>query len=138
MKNYRYYAGVFINIHDANDGRIFRDSETGQEKYYKPVTSADRSRFRAAKSMCREAFEAAGAKETVDSIYLSHHVQGSCRMGKLPEKSVVDSYCKMHDVDRLYVMDGSVIPSVIDANPSLTIMALSRRLGDHLLRKVLN
>jgi len=138
VKDYRYYAGVFINIHDANDGRIFRDKETGQEKYYKPVTAADRSRFRAAKSMCREAFDAAGANETVDSVYLSHHVQGSCRMGKYPEKSAVDTNCKLRGVDGLYVMDGSVIPSVIDANPSLTIMALSRRLGEHLLRSVLN
>ena len=137
MKEYRHYAGVFINIHDANDGRIFRDKETGQDKYYKPLTSQDRARFRAAKAMCREALSEAGATDSIDSIYLSHHVQGSCRMGNLPEKSVVDSNCKMHDVDGLYVMDGSVIPSVIDANPSLTIMALSRRLGDHLLRHVL-
>ena len=32
VKNYRHYAGVFINIHDANDGRIFRDKDTGQDK----------------------------------------------------------------------------------------------------------
>ncbi|MDA4130923.1 MAG: GMC family oxidoreductase [Thaumarchaeota archaeon] len=138
VKDYGHYAGIFINIHDENDGRIFRDKETGQEKYYKPLTSSDRSKFRAAKSMCRDALNAAGATETVDSIYLSHHVQGSCRMGSIPEKSVVDPNCKSYDVDGLYVMDGSVLPSVIDANPSLTIMALSRRLGDHLTKKVLN
>jgi len=137
LKDYRYYAGIFINIHDDNDGRIFRDEETGHEKYYKPVTSGDRAKFRAARSMCREGLNAAGATETLDSIYLSHHVQGSCRMGNRPENSVVDEQCRSHDVEGLYVMDGSVIPTVIDANPSLTIMALSRRLGDHLLRNVL-
>ena len=109
----------------------------GKISDYKPLTFQVRSRFRAAKSMCRKALEEAGARDTIDSVYLSHHVQGSCRMGNLPEKSVVDPNCKLHDVDGLYVMDGSVIPSVIDANPSLTIMALSRRLGDHLLRQVL-
>jgi hypothetical protein len=138
VKDYRHYAGIFINIHDENNGRIFRDNETGREKYYKPVTSADKAKFRAARSMCREGLDAAGATETLDSIYLSHHVQGSCRMGNRPEKSVVNQNCRLHDVNGLYVMDGSIIPSVIDANPSLTIMALSRRLADHLVRTVLN
>ena len=32
LENYRHFAGIFINIHDKNDGRIFRDPETGQEK----------------------------------------------------------------------------------------------------------
>lgn len=137
MENYRFYAGIFLNIHDNNDGRIFRDPETGVEKIYKPVTLEDKSRIRAARSLCREGLYAAGATETLDSVYLSHHVQGSCRMGTDSERSVVNSDCRMHDVDRLYVMDGSVIPSVIDANPSLTIMALSRRLGEHLLYSAL-
>lgn len=137
MENYRYFAGIFINIHDENDGRIFRDPETNHEKIYKPVTSKDKSRFRAAKSMCRDGLYEAGATETVDSIYLSHHVQGSCRMGDDSKRSAVNSNCRSHDVDGLYIMDGSVIPSVIDANPSLTIMALSRRLGNHLLTAVL-
>ncbi len=137
MENYRFYAGIFVNIHDKNDGRIFRDPETGLEKIYKPVTADDKSRFRAAKALCQEGLEAAGAQKTLDSVYLSHHVQGSCRMGQDPERSVVDANCKMHDVEGLYVMDGSVIPSVIDANPSLTIMALSDRLGKYLLSSVL-
>jgi choline dehydrogenase-like flavoprotein len=59
-------------------------------------------------------------------------------MGEDPRRSVVNSNCRMHDVKGLYVMDASLFPSVIDANPSLTIMALSRRLGDHLLSSVLS
>jgi len=137
VEDYRYYTGIFVNIHDSNDGRIFREKESGQDKYYKPVTKEDKDRFRAAREMCREGLFAAGAKETLDSIFLSHHVQGSCRMGEDPKRSAVNSHSKIHGVDDLYVMDGSVIPSVIDANPSLTIMALSRRLGHHLLANVL-
>ncbi len=138
MMNYKHYAGIFINIHDGNDGRIFRDPETGQEKFYKPVSSSDKARFKAAKSLCREGLYAAGAIDTLATMYLSHHVQGSCRMGNDPSRSVVDSNCLSHDVDSLYIADGSIIPSVIDVNPSLTIMALSRRLGTHILSKVLN
>ena len=137
MINYKHYAGIFINIHDANDGRILRDPETGQEKFYKPVSVSDKARFHAARSLCREGLYAAGAKDTLDTLYMSHHVQGSCRMGSDPSRSV-DSNCQSYDVDGLYIADGSIIPSVIDVNPSLTIMALSRRLASHLLAKVLN
>jgi choline dehydrogenase-like flavoprotein len=133
LRDYKHFAGVFINIHDSNDGRVFRDKETGQEKFHKPLTSSDKQKMEKARSLCREAFHAAGANEIFDSIYASHHVQGTCRMGKDQTKSVVDSNCKSHDIDGLYIVDGSILPSVIDANPSLTIMALSLRLGQHLL-----
>ncbi len=135
LKDYKHFAGVFINIHDANDGRIFRNPETKEEKFHKPVTAEDKQRIETARSMCREAFHAAGAKETINSIYASHHVQGTCRMGEDPRRSVVNLNCESHDVDGLYVVDGSIIPSVIDINPSLTIMALSLRAAKSLLKR---
>ena len=135
--DYKHYAGIFINIHDENNGRVFRDPETHQEKFYKPVTGSDKSRFKAARSLCREGLEASGAAGILDTGYISHHVQGSCRMGEDPTRSVTDSNCESHDVSGLYVADASLIPSVIDVNPSLTIMALSRRLGNHLISNVL-
>ena len=48
LRNYRNIAGIFINIHDGNDGRIFRDPETKQEKLYKPVSMTDKAKFKAA------------------------------------------------------------------------------------------
>ena len=38
-----------------------------------------------------------------------------------------------HDVRRLFVADGSVVPRTLSVNPSLTIMALAERLADYLL-----
>ncbi len=136
LKDYKHYAGVFINVHDANDGRVFRDTETGREKFHKPITQEDKQRIEKAKTLCREGLKLAGAVETVDSIYSSHHVQGTCRMGEDPNKSVVNSDCVSHDIEGLYITDASVLPSVMDANPSLTIMALSLRLADHLLANI--
>ena len=138
MKDYRHYAGIFINIHDGNDGRVFRDPDTKMEKFHKPVTQEDKKRFSSARVMCKEALLAGGAKETLDTVYLSHHVQGSCRMGEDSSRSVVDSTCESHDIKNLYIADGSVIPSVLDVNPSLTIMAFSKRLAKYLLSNVLN
>ncbi len=132
LRAYKHYAGVFVNIHDENDGRVLRDRETLQQKFHKPITNKDKERISKARELCREAFNEAGAKSTLDSIYASHHVQGTCRMGQDPSKSVVDLNCESHDISGLYVVDGSILPSVIDANPSLTIMALSLRAAKHL------
>jgi len=53
-------------------------------------------------------------------------------MGDDPEHSVVDRDCESHEVKRLYVGDGSVVPRTLSVNPSLTIMALATRLAEHL------
>ena len=44
--------------------------------------------------------------------------------------------CKAHDVDNLYVVDGSFFPSSAAVNPALTIMANALRVGDHLLERM--
>ena len=59
-------------------------------------------------------------------------MQGTCRMGSDPERSVVDGNGESWDVKRLYVGDGSLVPRTLSVNPSLTIMALADRLADHL------
>ena len=52
-------------------------------------------------------------------------------MGDDPERSVVDRHGESHEVKRLYVGDGSVVPRTLSVNPSLTIMALATRLAEH-------
>jgi choline dehydrogenase-like flavoprotein len=61
-----------------------------------------------------------------------NHQLGGCSMGSDPRSSVVDKYCRTHDVPNLYVVDGSVFPSSSEKNPTLTIMALAARTADHL------
>ena len=77
---------------------------------------------------------AAGATRTLWTGLVTTHMQGSCRMGSDPARSVVDANAEAHTVRRLFVGDGSVIPRTLSANPSLTIMALALRLADHLRR----
>lgn len=62
------------------------------------------------------------------------HQVGTCRFGKDPKTSVLDINCKAHELDNLYVVDGSFFPSIGAVNPSLTIIANALRVGDHLLR----
>jgi len=61
------------------------------------------------------------------------HQVGTCRFGSDPKTNVLDLNCKTHDVDNLYVVDGSFFPSSAAVNPSLTIMANALRVGKHLL-----
>ncbi len=60
------------------------------------------------------------------------HQVGTCRFGEDSQSSVLDINCRSHDVDNLYVVDGSFFPSSAAVNPSLTIMANALRVGEHL------
>jgi choline dehydrogenase-like flavoprotein len=62
------------------------------------------------------------------------HQAGTCRMGNDPKTSVVDRYCRVHDLDNLYVIDGSVHVTNGGFNPVLTIMAIAYYASDHLVR----
>ena len=63
------------------------------------------------------------------------HQCGTCRFGNNPRESVLDINCKTHDLDNLYVVDGSFFPSSGAVNPSLTIIANALRVGTHLLER---
>jgi choline dehydrogenase-like flavoprotein len=60
------------------------------------------------------------------------HIMGTTRMGDSFKNSVVDKNCKVHEFDNLFIMGSSVFPSGAAANPTMTIVALSFRLGEHL------
>jgi choline dehydrogenase-like flavoprotein len=60
------------------------------------------------------------------------HQAGTCKMGFDPETSVLDPMCKAWDLDNLYVVDASFMPSVGAVNPALTVMANALRVGAHL------
>lgn len=64
------------------------------------------------------------------------HQCGTARFGVDPKSSVLDVNCKAHEVDNLYVVDGSFFVSSSAVNPSLTIIANALRVGDHLLQRM--
>ena len=66
---------------------------------------------------------------------LGHQV-GTCRFGTDPRSSVLDLHCRAHDVDNLYIVDGSFMVSSAAVNPTLTIIANALRVGDHLLERL--
>ena len=64
------------------------------------------------------------------------HQAGTARFGTDPATSVVDTNCKAHELDNLYVADTSIFPSIGAVNPALTAMANALRVGDHLLERL--
>jgi len=73
-----------------------------------------------------QVMEAAGATRILTSDG-THHILGTARMGTDPETSVVGPDCRSHDVENLWICDGSVLPTVGAVNPSLTIEAIATR-----------
>ena len=64
------------------------------------------------------------------------HQAGTCQFGLSPATSVLNTDCRAHDVDNLYVVDTSFFPSIGAVNPALTAMANALRVGDHLLERL--
>ncbi len=60
------------------------------------------------------------------------HQCGTARMGQDPRSSVVDPWCRCHDLENLYIVDASVLPTSAAVNPALTIAALALRVAGHL------
>jgi choline dehydrogenase-like flavoprotein len=82
----------------------------------------------------------AGAVSTVvnagrpTTVSAGQHQAGTCRMGNDPQGSVVNRNCQVHDVDNLFVIDGSVHVTNGGFNPALTIMAIAYFASDSLVR----
>ncbi|MBT8447609.1 MAG: GMC family oxidoreductase [Gammaproteobacteria bacterium] len=84
----------------------------------------------------REIFTAAGAREMFEVDLLvdgGFHLMGTARMGDNPETSVTDRWGRSHDVDNLFIIDGSLFASAAAVNPTITIQSLALRAADHIL-----
>jgi choline dehydrogenase-like flavoprotein len=64
------------------------------------------------------------------------HQAGTCRFGSDPAESVLNTDCRAHELDNLYVVDTSFFPSIGAVNPALTAMANALRVGDRLLERM--
>lgn len=105
------------------------------------LTPLDHASFGRTLDFLREAFartdlgrldfgpEALGLDDTVDA---AHHI-GATRMAATPSEGVVDADLRVFGTTNLFIVSSSVFPTGHSAGPTFTIMALARRLGEHLL-----
>src|SRR5690242_1439968 len=97
------------------------------------LSESDMRLYNDMKKWCCAILEASKAEiVNRDPVPMTNHEIGGCRIGTDPKTSVVNEYCRAHDVPNLYVVDASVFPSSSEKNPTLTIMALATRTADHI------
>ena len=75
-------------------------------------------------------------EEWLSALDWGHHHCGTTRMSDDPKSGVVDADCKVHGIANLHVAGSSVFPSYGASNPTLNLLALTLKLGDH-LKKVM-
>jgi choline dehydrogenase-like flavoprotein len=86
----------------------------------------------------RESLQAAGAYETVVAPFIratGWHLLGTAMMGSDPARSVVDQWGRSHDIENLFIFDGSLWPTSSGMNPTATIAALALRNTEHLIEQ---
>lgn len=76
---------------------------------------------------------AAGSAESWTGQMFSAHLMGGTIMGSDPEKSVTDSYGRVHGIDNLYIAGASLFPTGGAVNPTFTLLALADRTAAHIL-----
>ncbi len=73
---------------------------------------------------------------TLLPLYGTAHQLGTTRFGADPKSSVLDIWCKAHELDNLYVVDTSFFVTSGAVNPTLTTVANAMRVGDHLIERL--
>jgi len=63
------------------------------------------------------------------------HLLGACRMGNDPSNSVVDGFCRSHDIPNLYICSASVFVTSGGGNPTETVMAIAARTADYIVEE---
>jgi choline dehydrogenase-like flavoprotein len=79
---------------------------------------------------------AALALEPLQTSVVSAHVMGGCPLGPDPRRAVTDLTGRHHHVENLYVLDGSLFPTSIGANPQLSIYAITAKLASGLAARL--
>ena len=73
---------------------------------------------------------------TLQPLAAVAHQCGTCRFGPDPETAVLNLNCQTHEIENLYVVDGSFFPSNAGVNPTLTIIANAIRVAEHLKQRL--
>ena len=80
-----------------------------------------------ARDKAAEMMDASGARQVRIGLNYGAHAMGTCRMGREPRDSVVDEFCRSHDIPNLYICDTSVFVTSAGVNPTLTAIAIASR-----------
>jgi len=157
MQQYHRMVGILVLMHDESAGRV-RVDRAGKPEISYQVSPKEQALFVEGMKHCAEILFASGAKQVVvpyesplllkpgddlraidrrgmrarDIPIASTHPQSTCKMGEDPRRSVVDSWCRSHDVPNLFVCDMSVFPSSLGAPPQISTAAIADRTAHYI------
>ena len=77
-------------------------------------------------------------KSSINGSPPTNLMAGGCRFGDDPKNSVLDRNCKAHEVDNLYVTDGSFMPTGGSVTYTWTIYANAFRVADIIIKRLRN
>ena len=141
LESYDHMAGVLLNGEDMPQGNnrvSLHDEETDQYGLPAPVVHVEEHPNETAMrdhffGKASELFEAVGARHVHKTVPLSAtHNLGTCRMSDDPDTGVVNAWGRCHEIQNLFISDGSQFTSSTCENPTLTIVALAIRQAEHI------
>jgi choline dehydrogenase-like flavoprotein len=116
-------VSIMVKVRDSIGGKITKDG-----KIYKDITESDKRKMRQGMNHAIKILQNAGVRRIFRTAWTAAHPGGSIRIGNL-----VDSNLETRN-QNLFVCDCSVIPEEWGLPPTLTILALAKRLSKYLLR----
>ncbi len=158
MQDFTHYTMAGVMIRDGPNGTVCL-SESGNPKVHYALSPKDIKNMSKGLQVLAEMWFNIGAQQVISGhqdvirlnskadiprlvnavetnpnglLVASAHPQGGNRMGEDPTICVVDSNCKVHGFNNLYVCDASVFPTSLGVNPQITVMALATRTADHI------
>jgi len=144
-ENYTHLAGIFITGEDPPEARnriSLHPTERDENGLPVPVIDyRDHANTLAMREhsmkKSRELYESLGATHFYGGdIPVGAHNMGVARMSADPKDGVTNRWGQVHDMDNLFVSDGSTFSTSAAANPTLTIVALAIRQADHIAERM--
>jgi hypothetical protein len=155
MESYRQLATFGFMIEDTSRGEV-RPGQGGSPRITYNLNTLDTAKMAKAMGILCEVFLAAGARRVFpflpgqgeitsnrdlaklrardvapgDLEVTAYHPLGTARIGTDRKTSVCGANHETHEVERLYVVDSSSVPSSLGVNPQLTIMAMAHRAAE--------
>ena len=121
---HHHTLSIMVKIRDDIGGRI------GPRWVNKRLSSNDKRKLATGIGMARDILQAAGATHVFQSHHFAAHPGGSVRIGEGVDANLATPTAN------LYVCDASVIPGPWGLPPTLTLLCLGQRLGQHLAARV--
>jgi choline dehydrogenase-like flavoprotein len=156
MRNFHRMVGILVLLHDQSSGSVRLGSKKVRIDYR--LNPEEQGLLVEGMQHCAEILFASGAQRVVapyaqpltlrpgeslqvfeqrgarqgDILMASTHPQSTCKMGEDPRRSVVNSYCRSHDVKNLFVCDMGVFPTSLGAPPQISTAALADRAAQYI------